>query len=60
MVNKEIGNTAVCIEGYSWRELDTSFQDDLLNESVLTAFQQRCKSGDEIYTSYCVLFVRSM
>ena len=29
MVNKEIGNTAVCIEGYAWRGLDTSFQDDL-------------------------------
>ena len=46
MMNKEIGNTAVCIEGHAWRGLDTFIQDDLLDESVLTAFQ-RCKSPDE-------------
>ena len=59
MVNKELGNTNLCIGGYAWRGLDTSLQDGLSKESVLIAFQ-RHKSGDEFYTSYCVLLVRSM
>lgn len=54
MANKQIGNTA-----HAWRGLDTSFQDDLLDESVLTAFQRR-KSRDEFSSSHCVLLVRSM
>ena len=59
MVKKEIGITAVCIECYAGRGIDTSFQDDSPGESVLTAFQ-KFKSRNEFHTSYCVLFVGSM
>ena len=41
-MNKEKGNTAVCIEGLG---LDTSFHYDLFKESALTAFQI-CMRGD--------------
>ena len=40
-------------------EIGTSFQDNFLDESVLTVFQ-RCQSRNEFYKSFCVLFGRSM